>query len=172
MAAGNFDILIPLRYKTGAAGPWKGRLEMKIPCSGNMRKIGNALGAQGMRSVRESRNTRNKQNMGNGRNAVRFLSLAFVFSFLSFIAEIFSVFGAVGVAQEKSGPQAAPPQQEPPAVLKVTTRLVTVDVVARDRHGNAVRDLKADDFQITERTQKRTTDRILPAAGSCHCTGS
>jgi VWFA-related protein len=34
--------------------------------------------------------------------------------------------------------------------LKVTTRLVTVDVVARDRHGNPVRDLTANDFQIAE----------------------
>lgn len=35
-------------------------------------------------------------------------------------------------------------------VLKVTTRLVTVDVVAVDSHGNPVRDLKREDFQILE----------------------
>ncbi|HXN50770.1 MAG TPA: VWA domain-containing protein [Candidatus Acidoferrum sp.] len=60
-----------------------------------------------------------------------------------------SLSGAV-IAQDKG---AAPPgtaQQEPPVVLKVTTRLVTVDVVARDRHGNPVRDLKAEDFQVFE----------------------
>jgi VWFA-related protein len=49
--------------------------------------------------------------------------------------------------------QAPPSQQEPPAVLKVTTRLVTVDVVARDRHGNPVRDLTANDFQIAEQAR-------------------
>ena len=43
-------------------------------------------------------------------------------------------------------------EPEPPAVLKVTTRLVTVDVVARDRHGNPVRDLTAKDFQISEQS--------------------
>ena len=93
---------------------------MKIPCSPN------------------TRNARNR------RNGVRFLSI------LLSIAGVVLVLGAVGVSQEKSRPQVSPPQQEPPAVLKVTTRLVTVDVVARDRHGNAVRDLTADDFQITE----------------------
>lgn len=35
-------------------------------------------------------------------------------------------------------------------MLKVTTRLITVDVVARDHHGDAVRDLKNSDFQIIE----------------------
>ena len=43
-------------------------------------------------------------------------------------------------------------EPEPPAILKVTTRLVTVDVVARDRHGNPVRDLTAKDFQISEQS--------------------
>ena len=78
--------------------------------------------------------------------------------------------GAVGASQEKSVPPATPAQQEPPAVLKVTTRLVTVDVVARDRHGNAVRDLTADDFQITEQAsghkseQKIASFRLLDRA--------
>ena len=56
---------------------------------------------------------------------------------------------ATVAAQQKKPP---PSQQEPPAVLKVTTRLVTVDVVARDRHGNPVRDLAAGDFQISEQS--------------------
>ncbi len=93
---------------------------MKIPCSPN---------------TRNGRNTR---------NAIRFLSLSISSgALILFLA-------ATGTSQENSRPQVSPPQQEPPAVLKVTTRLVTVDVVARDRHGNAVRDLTADDFQITE----------------------
>ncbi|HYU46822.1 MAG TPA: hypothetical protein VEK84_11690, partial [Terriglobales bacterium] len=58
-------------------------------------------------------------------------------------------------------PQARPPQQEPPAVLKVTTRLVTVDVVARDRHGNPVRDLKASDFQLTEQAGSHKTPQQI-----------
>ncbi len=79
------------------------------------------------------------------RNAVRFFSIS---TFLLFIC-------VTGAAQEKNRPQTPPPQQEPPAVLKVTTRLVTVDVVARDRHGSAVSDLTAGDFQISEQVGSR-----------------
>ena len=51
-------------------------------------------------------------------------------------------------------------QQEPPVVLKVTTRLVTVEVVARDRRGSPVRDLKADDFQLFEQSTRKTEQQI------------
>jgi VWFA-related protein len=74
------------------------------------------------------------------RTALRFFSIAAPLLFLC----------ATGVSQEKNQLQTPPSKQEPPAVLKVTTRLVTVDVVARDRHGNPVRDLTAHDFQIAE----------------------
>jgi VWFA-related protein len=74
------------------------------------------------------------------RTSVRFFSTVTSFLFLC----------AMGVSQEKNQLQTPPSKQEPPAVLKVTTRLVTVDVVARDHHGNPVRDLTANDFQIAE----------------------
>jgi VWFA-related protein len=74
------------------------------------------------------------------RTAVRFFFIAAAVLFLC----------ATGVSQDKNQPQTPPSEQEPPAVLKVTARLVTVDVVARDRHGNPVRDLTANDFQIAE----------------------
>jgi VWFA-related protein len=96
----------------------------------------------------------------NARNAIGFLSVAAVVLFLA----------DTGASQEKSQQQAPPPKQEPPAVLKVTTRLVTVDVVARDHHGNAIRDLTADDFQITEQAgshkgqQKIASFRLLDRA--------
>jgi VWFA-related protein len=52
------------------------------------------------------------------------------------------------------GPQAQGPSQEKPsgpaAVLKVTTRLVVVDVVARTNKGAVVTDLKAEDFALSE----------------------
>src|SRR6266850_7497806 len=73
-----------------------------------------------------------------------------VFARICMIAALLLVVGAAGVCQDKSKAQTPAPQQEPPSVLKVTTRLVTVDVVARDRHGNPVRDLAANDFQVTE----------------------
>jgi VWFA-related protein len=74
------------------------------------------------------------------RIAIRFVSVAAIALHLC----------APGVSQEKNQAQTRPAQQEPPALLKVTTRLITVDVVARDRRGNPVRDLQADDFQVTE----------------------
>jgi VWFA-related protein len=37
---------------------------------------------------------------------------------------------------------------DPPPAISATTRLITVDVVASDPHGNTVSDLKAADFQI------------------------
>src|ERR1700675_2630624 len=74
--------------------------------------------------------------------AVRFFSIA---AYLLFLC-------ATGGSQEKKQLQTPPSKQEPPAVLKVTTRIVSVDVVARDRHGNPVRDLTAKDFQISEQS--------------------
>jgi VWFA-related protein len=59
----------------------------------------------------------------------------------------------------RAAPQSAPPApqagaQQPAAqsgyVLKVTTRLVTLDLIATDPHGNPVRDLKPEDLQIFE----------------------
>lgn len=81
-------------------------------------------------------------------------------------------FGAVliflcvtGASQEKSPLQApgptSVPSREPPAVLKVTTRLVTVDVVAKDHHGNPVRDLQAGDFQLTEQAGSHKTQQAI-----------
>lgn len=50
---------------------------------------------------------------------------------------------------QKAGAQQPGPGQSG-YVLKVTTRLVTVDVTATDSHGNPVHDLKPDDLQIFE----------------------
>ena len=51
-----------------------------------------------------------------------------------------------------AGPQAAPqaaPQADVPT-FSVGTAAVTLDVVVRDKKGNAVRDLKASDFEVFE----------------------
>jgi VWFA-related protein len=47
-------------------------------------------------------------------------------------------------------PEAQAQNPQPAYVMRVKTRLVTVDVVATDSHGTVVRDLKADEFQIFE----------------------
>lgn len=69
-----------------------------------------------------------------------------------FLFTVLSFFPVSGISQEKNQLPAPPAGQESPAVLKVTTHLVTVDVVARDHHGSPVRDLKPGDFQITEQS--------------------
>src|SRR6185369_11168734 len=50
--------------------------------------------------------------------------------------------------------QQAPAQQAAPAI-RATTELVLVNVVARDRKGNLVRDLKQQDFTVLEDGQKQ-----------------
>lgn len=61
-----------------------------------------------------------------------------------------------GRAASQSAPSAQQPGTQQPGssqsgyVLKVTTRLVTVDVTATDSHGNPVRDLKPEDLQVFE----------------------
>lgn len=55
-------------------------------------------------------------------------------------------------------PQAsAPPLQtnQSEYVLKVTTRLVTVDLIATDNHGNPIRDLKPEEVQVFEEHKQR-----------------
>ncbi len=48
-------------------------------------------------------------------------------------------------------------QPEAPAtVLRATTRMVVLDVVATDKHGNPVTDLKAGDFTVLEKDKEQT----------------
>ncbi|MGA7795225.1 MAG: VWA domain-containing protein [Candidatus Acidiferrales bacterium] len=80
----------------------------------------------------------------------------------SFIAVSLCLFSALlvagGVASQSAPPEPAAQQkgaQQPASgqsgyVLKVTTRLVTLDLIATDSHGNPVRDLKPEDLQIFE----------------------
>ncbi|MGA8011735.1 MAG: VWA domain-containing protein, partial [Candidatus Acidiferrales bacterium] len=85
---------------------------------------------------------------------------------------IFAVLAAAAEAQAPPGPQQNPPppqvtvpqqnasaarqvpvaQQAPAATgtLKTNTRLITVDVVATDSHGNVMRGLKPEDFEVSE----------------------
>jgi VWFA-related protein len=60
--------------------------------------------------------------------------------------------GPASAPQGPAGPTAGAPatSQQSGYVLKVTTRLVTVDLVATDSRGNPVRDLKPEEVQILE----------------------
>ena len=77
----------------------------------------------------------------------------FLAAFLGFLASI------PARPQERTSPPA--PLQEPAGILKVTTRLVTVDVVARDRRGDPVRDLTANEFEIVEQQGSRKSQQRI-----------
>jgi hypothetical protein len=54
-------------------------------------------------------------------------------------------------AQQESSAANAPQQsQTPTAPLQVKTRLVTLELVATDSHGNVVRDLKPEELEISD----------------------
>ena len=69
------------------------------------------------------------------------------------------------LAQQQSVAPLPPPPPPPPAakqgqppgtpVLKVSTEIVLVNVVARDKHGNVINDLKKEDFTLLEDGKKQ-----------------
>jgi VWFA-related protein len=64
-------------------------------------------------------------------------------------------------AQEPSPPssqlqQSQPPPAQPQYRMHVTSELVLVNVVVRDKKGNLIRDLKREDFTVTEDTKRQT----------------
>src|SRR6266446_2670642 len=64
-------------------------------------------------------------------------------------------FPLAGVSQQVP---VAPSQQTPaqaPQAIRVATELVLVNVIARDKKGNLVRDLKREDFTVLEDGQKQ-----------------
>ncbi|HKF40663.1 MAG TPA: VWA domain-containing protein [Candidatus Acidoferrum sp.] len=61
------------------------------------------------------------------------------------------------LAQEPAPPRPPTPQKptEPGYRVRVTTEIVLVNVIARDKKGNLIKDLKADDFTVYEDGQKQ-----------------
>src|SRR5438067_13281000 len=59
--------------------------------------------------------------------------------------------GAAPLAGRQSSPQAP----AAPGRIRVTTELVLVNVVARDKKGNLIRDLKKEDFTLLEDGKKQ-----------------
>lgn len=74
--------------------------------------------------------------------------LVFVATFVSFAQEPAQSAPPAQAQASQTGNAQTPSQ--PAAVLRVTTRLVLVDVVALDRKGLALTDLKAEDFSLQE----------------------
>src|SRR5258708_23476502 len=91
------------------------------------------------------------------------------FRFVLGLAVFAAALAIIAAAQQTQAPQAnaqASGQEKVP-VLKVTSRLVLVDVVALDRKGGTVRDLKAEDFTMLEegREQKLGSFSFHDSAG-------
>lgn len=65
-------------------------------------------------------------------------------------------FGVAAKAQQPSAPSAPHAVgNEPIVTFKAATRMVTIDVVARDRKGNSLRDLKRDNFEVVEQIEPK-----------------
>jgi VWFA-related protein len=69
-----------------------------------------------------------------------------------FLAGMLAAAGAWTAYAEPARQQVPPPQQQPP-VFRAGTRTVTVPVVVTDEVGQAVRDLKQEDFEIRDNGQ-------------------
>ena len=76
---------------------------------------------------------------------------------------IFAIVALICLGQALSSaqdPTKAPKSQpEPISTIRVNTRLVTVEVVARDRQGNAVPGLTANDFEVFEKVPPKRDHR-------------
>jgi VWFA-related protein len=86
-----------------------------------------------------------------------FPKICFLFAFPALVFPVQSYSQDARPAQPTAPTQQAPAQQTGQSgyVLKVTTRLVTVDLIATDSRGNPVRDLKPEDVQIFEEHKQR-----------------
>lgn len=84
-------------------------------------------------------------------------TVAFPRSFRRFVI-VSILFPVLGFAQTTNTQSATPAEStgaassEPAATFRATTRMVTLEVVARDRHGRAVLGLTPQDFQVFEST--------------------
>jgi len=70
-------------------------------------------------------------------------------------AVLLAGFPVAGVAQQAQTPASAQTPMQAPQAIRVTTEVVLVNVVARDKKGNLVRDLKREDFTVLEDGQKQ-----------------
>ncbi len=73
------------------------------------------------------------------------------------------LFPAVIFAQEKPAP--TPPVEEDNDVVKISTSLIQLDVVATDKSGRLVMDLKPEDFEITENGERQTVTNSVYFSG-------
>ncbi len=83
------------------------------------------------------------------------------FALMVSLAAVCLLSGPEGSAQTSQQPPAPAPspaaksQAAPPPAIRTTTRLVQVSVVAHDKHGVLVRDLKQEDFRVFDNGQEQ-----------------
>ena len=70
-------------------------------------------------------------------------------NFLALVMAMLLSQGAIPLSAQQA-PQPPPPAPASRGQIRVTTELVLVNVVARDKKGNLVRDLKKEDFTLLE----------------------
>jgi VWFA-related protein len=79
-----------------------------------------------------------------------------------------------GPSSSSQSPPVAPQTPARPSAIKTQTRLITVDVIATDGHGNPVRNLTQEDFQVSEEhlgAQKIARFEFIDTAVAADATG-
>ncbi len=77
---------------------------------------------------------------------------------MQFARKTFSIFSAAGLLLQAAAPVMAQQTGQAESRIQVTSELVLVNVVAHDKKGNLVRDLKKGDFTLFDR--RGGSDRI------------
>src|SRR5437899_7724452 len=75
--------------------------------------------------------------------------------YMQFPRKAFSIFSAAGMLLQTVAPVAAQQTGQSESRIQVTSELVLVNVVAHDKKGNLVRDLKKTDFTLFEDGKKQ-----------------
>src|SRR6266480_6356033 len=75
--------------------------------------------------------------------------------YMQFPRKAFSIFSAAGLLLQTAAPVAAQQTGQSESRIQVTSELVLVNVVAHDKRGNLVRDLKKTDFTLSEDGKKQ-----------------
>src|SRR2546429_9411795 len=75
--------------------------------------------------------------------------------YMQFPRKAFSIFSAAGLLLQTVAPVAAQQTGQSESRIQVTSELVLVNVVAHDKRGNLVRDLKKTDFTLLEDGKKQ-----------------
>src|SRR6267154_3334994 len=69
---------------------------------------------------------------------------------------------ALAQSKDKQPPQQPEPQQSPGFSISITVPVVSVDVVVTDNNGNYLKDLKKENFRITEDGTVQTITNFAP----------